>query len=130
MEHIQLVNAITDGFPSLTLPKQLGKPEYASFQDSHCLLTATVASIESPCVGRQNVHIGHVMTATQYAFVSQLSFVHQTDPGRTPTIPALITPFDKKALICDHTEQCRQYDECCNVDNALHNQLLTAVEYT
>ena len=99
MVHAQSVDAITDSFPSPTLPKHPGKPDYASIQDMRRLLTTNTAPIESPRGGVQNGHLGLALTSTQYARVSQVPFVRLTDPGRTPTIPALTTPFDEKAIL-------------------------------
>ena len=126
MTHAQSVNTIPDGFPYPTLPKHPGKPDHASIQDNHRLLTANVASIESPRGGEHNGHLGLVMTATRYALMIQVPSVRPTDPGRTPNIRLWMTPFDKKALLRKHAKHRRQYNKCCNVDNALHNQLLTA----
>ena len=87
MRHSQSVNAITDSFPSPTLPKQPGKLIYGSIQDTHCLLTANAASIESPCGGGQNGHFGIVPTTTQYDLISRDPFIRPTDLCRTPNIP-------------------------------------------
>ena len=64
MVHTQSVDAITEGFPSPTLPKHPGKPSYGSIRDTHRLLTVNAASIESPCDGGQNGHIGFILTTT------------------------------------------------------------------
>ena len=130
MVHSQLDNAISDSFPSPTLPKQPGKSSYGSIRDTHCLLTANAASINIPCGGVQNSHLGIVLTTTQYAFVSLDSFIFPTDPGRTPSIPAWETPFGKKALLCENAEKRQKYNECCKVDATLRDQLLTAFEDT
>ena len=53
-----------------------------------------------------------------------------TNPGRTLSIPSWTTPFDEKALLHEDAEQRQQYNECCNVDADLSNQLLKAFEYT
>ena len=99
MSHTLLVDAINNGFPSPSLSKKTGKPDYASIQDMRRLLTTNTAPIESPRGGVQNGHLGLALTSTQYARVSQVPFVRLTDPGRTPTIPALTTPFDEKAIL-------------------------------
>ena len=123
-----MVYAITDCFPSPTLPKQPGKPDYSYIRDTHHLLTTNVAWIKIPRGGFHNGYLGLVLTVTQYPLISQVPFVCMTDPGRTPTILEWTTPFDKKALIREHTELRQQYDECCNANASLCNQLLTSVE--
>ena len=41
-----------------------------------------------------------------------------------------MTPFKNKAILRKYNKQHQQYDECCNVDAALSNQLLTAFNDT
>ena len=130
MAHAQLVDVITGGFMTPTLPKQPGKPSYRSIQDTHCLLTADTASTKSPCGGGHNSHLGLVLNMTQYALVSIYPFIRPTNPGRTPRIPSWTILFDKKALLYEHAKQRQQYDECHNVDTALCNQLLKSFEDT
>ena len=84
-----------------------------------------VASIKSPCSSSRNGHLGILLTATQYALVSQVPLVRLTDTGCTTTIPEWATPFNEKALLREHAKQRKQYNECCNVNAALCNQLLT-----
>ena len=47
MVHTQSVDAITYGFPSSTLPKHPGKPDYVSIQDTHRSLTVNAVPIDS-----------------------------------------------------------------------------------
>ena len=128
MAHSQSVDAITGNFPSRNPPKQPGKPIYGSIQDTHCLLTANAALIESPLGGGQNDHLRIVLPTTQYSLVSRVPFVRPTNHGRTPDIPAWTTPSYEKAFLCEHAEQRQQYDEFHNVDATLQNQLLTEFE--
>ena len=64
MAHALSVNTIINSFPSPTLPKHTGKPDYLSIQDMHHILTANTASIESPRGEGQNGHPRLVLTAT------------------------------------------------------------------
>ena len=48
MAHTQSVDAIIECSPYSALPKQMGKPEYASIRDTHCLLTTNAELIKSP----------------------------------------------------------------------------------
>ena len=130
MAHAQLFNAITDGFPSSTLPKQLEKPSYVSIRDTHRLLTANAASIESSCSRGQNCHLGLILTTTQYALVFRDPFIFPTYPGCTPHFLAWKNPFNKKALLHKHAKKRQQCDECHNFDAALRNKLLAAFEDT
>ena len=130
MAHTQLVNAITDGLPYPPLPKQPWKPSYGSIQDTHCLLTTNMASIDISRGGGHNGHLGIFLTTTQYALVSRYHFIRLTNSGRTPSIPGWTTSFDEKSLLHEHAGQRQQYDKCRNVDAALRNQLLKAFEDT
>ena len=103
--HSQSVDAITDGFPSPTLPKHPGKLRHRLIQDTHRLLTANTASIESPRHGGQNIHLKIVLTTTQYSFVSRDPFIRPTNPGRTPSILAWTTPSGEKAPLREHAKQ-------------------------
>ena len=130
MAHAQKFDAIADGFLSPTLPKHMGKLGYWSIQDTHHLLTANAAWIEGPCGRGQNSHLGLVLTKTQYAIVSQVPLVRPTNPGCKPNIPSWTNPFDKKALLRELAKQRQQCGECCNVDAALCNHLLTEFQDT
>ena len=105
MVHAQLADAIIDSFPSPTLSKHPGKPEYTSIQETFCLLTANVVLIESPHAGGQNNHLGLVLKKTRYALVIQVPLVRPTNPGFTPKILRCTTPFDEKAILREHLEQ-------------------------
>ena len=94
MAHALSVDAIISIFLYPNLPSQPGKTDYMSIRDTHRLLTANAASIKSPRGGVQNVHLGLILTITQYSLVSQVPFVLLTYPGQSPTIPAWIAPFD------------------------------------
>ena len=130
MAHTLSVDVIIDGFPSSTFPKQTGKPDYASIQDTHCFLTKNAASIESPCWVVQNVRLEIALTAMQYAIVSPSPFICITDPGPTPTILPWTDPFDENKIILEYADQHCQYDDFRNIDAALRNQLLPAFEDT
>ena len=125
-----MINTITDSFPSPNFPKHLGKPDYVSIQDTHVQLATNAAVIKSTHNGGHNGHLILVLTARQYTLISQVPFFQPAEPGRTSTIPEWTTPFNKKTLIHEHTDQHQQYDECCNVNSALHNQPLTSFENT
>ena len=130
MAHDQSVDAITYGFPSPTLPKQPGKASYRSIRDTHFLLAANAASIDSSSDRGQNGHLRIFLMTMKYALVSQVSFVRPADPGCTPNIPEWMTPFEEKALLREHSGHHRQYGKYRNVDAALHNQLITSFEDT
>ena len=80
MVHVLSVNAIVNSFPSLTLHIYPGKPDYASIQYMHWILTTTMELIKINRGGGQNGHLGLILMATQYALVSQVPFVCPTDP--------------------------------------------------
>ena len=99
MDHSLLVDAIIYGFLYPTIPKQPGKLDYVPIQYIHRLLTTNVALIESLRGGGHNGYLGVVLVVTQYALVSQVSFVRPTNPGQTPTILAWTASFDEKNRI-------------------------------
>ena len=105
MVHAQSFDAISDGFPSRTLPKQTGKPSYGPIQDMHHLLTVNAMLSDIPCGGVQNGHLGLVLMTTKYSLVSRDPFIPPTNPGCTPHIPAWTTPFDEKVLLREHAKQ-------------------------
>ena len=75
MTHTLLFDSIIDGFPSPTLTKQMGKPDYASTRDTRRLLTKNTDLIKIPHRGVHNGHLELVLTAAQYTHVIPVPFV-------------------------------------------------------
>ena len=48
------VDATVEGFPTTSLPKHSGKPDYATIKETHQLLTANTASMECDLGRGQN----------------------------------------------------------------------------
>ena len=123
MAHAQLVNAITGGFLSPTLSKQLGKLSYSSICGTYFFLTANASLTKSPCGGDQNGHLVLVLTANQYALVCQVPFVQPTNPGRTPNIPAWTTPLTRRRY------SMRKTNSVDNTTNFVTSTLHSAISY-
>ena len=75
------VDATVEGFPTPSLPKHPGKPEYAAIKDTHQLLTANTASVECDLRGGQNSYLGLILPPEQYEQVSGSAFVLPPDSG-------------------------------------------------
>ena len=51
------VDATVEGFPTLSLPKQSGKLDYATIKETHQLLTVNAEYIECDLDGGQNGYL-------------------------------------------------------------------------
>ena len=123
-----VVDATVEGFPTPSLPKHSGKPDYSAIKDTHQLLTANAVSVECDLGGGQNGYLSLILPPKQYPCVSRTAFVLPSNPGKTAHVPAWTAPTEEKRVLCKHTEYIRLYDEYRTFDAALKNQLLTVFD--
>ena len=75
------VNATVERFPIPSLPKCMGKTDYATIKEVHQLLTANVSLVESELGEGQNGYLGLIFPPEQYAHISGTAFIIPPKPG-------------------------------------------------
>ena len=125
---IPTVEAIKEGFPYLTIPKQTGEPNYESIHAVHKLIKANAASIPSEFGGGRHGLLCLVLSPTVYQHVTGHAFVRPVNPGTTPTIPPRATGEATRRLEREHKERLQTFREMSRTDQALQQQVLSAFD--
>ena len=105
----------------------IGKPTFESLYQLIVDLQANAQSVHSNLGGGANGHLGLIMTPTQYAIHSTTPYVRPTHPG-TLTIPVGTTRLAADDMERNHTEALRVFHEVRGVEQALMQQLVTAID--
>ena len=101
------VDTTVEGFPTPSIPKHYGKPDYTVIKETHQLLMANADSIECELSGDQKGYLGLILPSKQYARVYRTAFVLLPGPGRTTHAPAWTAPTEETRVLHEHTEQRR-----------------------
>ena len=126
MSTATLFDVTMEGFPTLSLPKHVGNPDYAAIKEIHQLLTANPASVEGNLGGGQNDYLGLILLPEQYARVYCTASVRLPDPGRTAHVPEWMPPGEEKPILREYAEHRRMYEECRTIDTDLNNHLISS----
>ena len=112
-------------FPDLTIIH--GEPTYDSLRLLFNQIKANARSVHTTLGGGQHGHLGLVLTPQQYALLSPHPY---TKPPRPPplVIPAYQLPHIVQTEQARHQEQVRLFNECTNVEQALRQQIVKAVD--
>ena len=105
----------------------IGKPTFESLYQLIVDLQANAQSVHSNLGGGANGHLGLIMTPTQYAIHSTTPYVRPTHPG-TLTIPVGTTRLVAEEMERNHAESLRVFHEVRGVEQALIQQLVTAID--
>ena len=105
----------------------IGKPTFESLYQLIVDLQANAQSVHSNLGGGANGHLGLIMTPTQYAIHSTTPYVRPTHPG-TLTIPGGTTRLVAEEMERNHAESLRVFHEVRGVEQALIQQLVTAID--
>ena len=124
------VDEITAKFPTKNIPELHGEPTYDSITNIKTELYSNAAVIPTTLGGRQHGHIGLIMEAPLYATLSNTPFIVPQDPGPLPVFNPNIryTAAERDTVVREHKENRRLFDTITNVDLALRNQVIAAVD--
>jgi hypothetical protein len=122
------VEALIESFPHPVIPPIQGLPTYKSITEATQLLNANAASVHSELGGGSLGHLSLTISPAVYATLSATPFIAPNNPGAAPVFPENRTAAQINATIRDHTEALRVWREHSNVDAALRQQLIGAVE--
>ena len=112
-------------YPALS--KIHGPPLYETLTQFHNEIKANAASVPSTLGGGAHGHLGHVVPPAQYALPSNFLYIRPQHP------PPFFIPPGTNAQVAtmlrdNHIENLRQFRECIGVENALKQQLVTAID--
>jgi len=124
---ISTINYRETYFPKPDLSPIIGRPKFESLYRLIIDLQANVQSVHSNLGGGTHGHLGLIMTPTQYA-------IHSTTPYDRPTytgslaIPVGTTRLAAEELERNHIESLRLFHEVRGIEQALIQQMVTAID--
>ncbi len=121
------VEKLVESFPHPHMPAIEGPPNYETITDITRLLNANAASIHSELGGGNYGHLALTISAASYATLSPVAFVPPANPGTTPVIPPLDTAAIIGQTVREHDESLRLWRQYNNVNAALKQQLINAI---
>ena len=126
---INSVNYRETCFPKPDLTRTPGRPTYESLHNMQLELKANAISVHSNLGGGNHGHLGLLMTDPQYALVSNTAYVRPVHPG-VLVLPNGATRVQSDAFQRTHDETLRVFHEVRGVEQALVQQIVTAVDET
>ena len=105
-----------------------GEPTYETLTTLLKQLKANARTVHSNLGGAAHGHLGIVISPASYALISPTAFARPIFPGTQPVIPPGTTNFHATILREQFKEALRVYHEVHNVDKALKQQLVSALE--
>ena len=121
------VKDITNTFPT-PITKITGEPNYESLKNLKDQLKANAASIPTTLGGGNHGYLGLILSPATYATIAANQFIEPIYPGQHPNVPAGTNAANTSTIVCRHTEDLCQWREFKNVNTALKNQLLSALD--
>ena len=110
------------------ITKITGEPNYESLKHLTDQLKANAASIPTTLGGGNHGYLGLILSPAAYTTITATQFIEPICPGQHPNIPAGTSAANTSTLVRRHTEDLHQWREFKNVNTALQNQLLTAID--
>ena len=124
---ISTINYRETYFPKPDLSPIIGRPKFESLYRLIIDLQANVQSVHSNLGGGTHGHLRLIVTPTQYAILSTTPYDRPTHPG-TLTIPVGTTRLAAEELERNHIESLRLFHEVRGIEQALIQQMVTAID--
>ncbi len=119
---------IIAGFPHPVVTKIIGRPTFSQIQKFNKKLKANAASVPTTLGGGLLGHLGLLLTPAEYATVTNAQFMFPVNPGLGAEVPQTSTAAQTGHLVRTHQALKHTYDTCVNVETALKQQIIHAVE--
>ena len=116
-------------FEIANLTKIHGEPTFESIRKLHREIIINAQCVHSDLGGGAHGHLGLVLTPQEYALHSNAAYRCPTHPGPL-VIPAGTTQHMSGTMRDQHKERLRIFREVQGIDQALRQQLATAIEPT
>ena len=123
-------NKLVEIFENPHISPIKGKPTYATLHGMHELLNSNDASVATNLSYGTLGHLCLTLSPTVYATLSTTRVVPLLNPGAMPIIPAGATSPEAASIRYAHDAATLAFNTFANVDRALRQQLLCAVEDT
>lgn len=107
----------------------MGSPMYEALHELIQVLYSNSKTIKLLLGGGKNGHIGIIMKPTLYEKILDMLY-ERAEASDPPTYPHGCTDLWRQLIKEEHAELQQQFDEGCNVKQALKNQILEVVEKT
>ena len=109
------MNNGTETFPHTIIPNQLEMPTYEDRQETHMLLKANAASVQSELCGRTHGLLCLVLSSAVYQTITGSAFVALLNPGRFTNIPNGTTAARINEAVRNHKEELCIWQEYINI---------------
>ena len=110
-----------------TISRIHGQPTYETLQRMYNELKSNASSIPSTLGGGTHGHLGLLLDATQYAMISPYPYIRPIFPGPL-YVPPNLTPQMAMMYQNQHKEHVRIFREVQGVENALRQQIASAID--
>jgi len=121
------VKSLIESFPHPSIPSIQGQPTYESITEVTRLLNANAASVHTDLGGGSHGHLVLTVSPTVPPTLSATPFIVPNNPGPTPIIPVNSNAQETNVITQRHHEELHIWCEYINVDAALKQQLIKAV---
>ena len=122
------INKLVESFENPSIPLIDGEPTYTTLHAMHELLNSNAASVNTNLGCGMLGHLCLNSPPTVYATFSTTRFVPHTNLGATPVIPEGTTGPEEAFFCYAHNATTLTFNTFHNVNRALIEQLLGAVE--
>ena len=112
----------------MTIENQPGLPTYSTIDTIHTLLKANAASVPSQLRGGKHGILGLLLHPETYKKLTTHDFTAPNNPGTSSNIPDGATGPQINEIVRDHKTKLREWQETTRTDQALQQQLITALD--
>ena len=124
-----MVNYRDTHFEQANLTPIRGEPTYETVHKLWNEIKANTRSVYSHLGGGTHGHLGLVLTAAQYADISNTVFTRQAHPGPLAT-PLADTDVQRSTFRDSHIEDLQVFREVMGVEQALIQQIVATIDAT
>ena len=122
------VEKIVENFPYPTFTPVAGVPDYEALAELHTQANSNSSSIQSNLGGGNHGLLAVTLEAAVLDTLTATPFVIPLNPGASPIIPANATGVQISSLQKAHKDETTAFHQYINVDKALKQQLIEAVD--
>ena len=124
------VDKLVESFENPNILPINGDPTYVTLQDMQELLNSNAVSVSTNLDCGTLVHLCLTLSPLAYATLTTTRVVPPLNPGATPAIPSGATGPKAASIRYDHDAATLAFNTFANVDCALRQKLLNAVNDT
>ena len=122
------VEKIVENFPYPTLTPIAGVPDYEALAELHTQANSNSSSIQTNLGGGNHGLLAITLEPAVLNTLTAIPFVTPVNPGTTAVIPLNSTAAQITSLRKEHDDATKVFHQYINVDKALKQQLIEAVD--